>query len=1013
MALNKYVGYGLTTALMWLMGKSSNSREESKMAPSALSVSASETKIGSTIPAIIGRAIVKSPMVNYFGDFSAKAYTETYAAHSGLKWRDLLWTALLGLIAALTGPVTNPGQRVDTSGGTGATTTPGHGSPYLKATIQGIIWAILVWLFDRLINGRNLRTTIQKGFKYKLGAQYLVCWSGPNLRVKRVYLGEQEVFSGDEGRRPDGSPFTLAVDDENLFGGVDENGGFAGELRFYLGGDAQQPDPWMQGQMSNANVPASLQGLTPAYRQFATVVMPTSYIGKRATLPALWVEMSNLPDALGLGPIGDDANPAEAIVEIITNTDWGLGESIDTLDLDALRQMGATLADEGLGVSLRLDATRKAADVLDAICEHIGAVRCADPATGKLAFRLIRDDYDPGDCRTLDERNVSELTMTRLDWSQVVSAVSGRFTDAANRYEAASVEASDGAAFAVSRGKAAKSYDFALFTTAANARWAALRELRSQAYPLAAVSATCNRALHGVRVGDVLALDFPPYGVKNMFLRVTDVDDGPYLDGQIKIEAVEDVFGLAKQEQVYGGGTAWQPERRFPGGVERFAYVELPYELAHDDESTRVAAFAAAPPDGDADQWTVHRQPPGGTFAPSSSLSKFTPCGLLVHALDELGPVEDVAGLDLRDASDVESVMPPDAPGPGCNEARKGNQYLVIGDEIIAWSDLARLPDGTWRVTGLLRGACDTVPQRHGPGEPAYFVSAGRWQLVTGRGGVCSTADTVDEAYNIVVSAGRDTEDFDQAKVTELTTARRAVRPSVMGRVRVSDLTHSDECAISVAGMDVSFSWAARNNRQTIAAVSQDDVDDWVSGSPIEAPPGTTYRVSIVDLADETLWTEDVAALNDTVPWETVCNAVANLRSPVTFKLETVDKDGLTSYQAQRRTMTYITPTLAGFATGKADAEAKAAAWLKGDRLDPPGLAPVPVSDLPMLFVASPGQGPLTDSAGVSQVPTGEAYIVNADGTLTRRDLGDGFAFRHNGVLYTRGGGLVAARTEA
>ena len=93
-ALNQYVGYGITTLLLWLINKNSNSKDETASKSATLSVGSNETKIGSPIPVIIGRALVKSPIVAYFGDFSAKPYTETYAAHAKFN----AWPLVLSLI---------------------------------------------------------------------------------------------------------------------------------------------------------------------------------------------------------------------------------------------------------------------------------------------------------------------------------------------------------------------------------------------------------------------------------------------------------------------------------------------------------------------------------------------------------------------------------------------------------------------------------------------------------------------------------------------------------------------------------------------------------------------------------------------------------------------------------------------------------------------------------------------------------------------------------------------------
>lgn len=311
--------------------------------------------------------------------------------------------------------------------------------------ITPLIQALFLWLLNWLINGRNLKTTIQKGFKYYLGYQFLVCWSGKNMRIRSVYMNEEKVWEGDEAAANYVGPFTIRVNDDELFGGPDERGGFVGDFRVYLGSDNQPADSWMVQQMSGNTIQAELRGFTPAYRDFVSVVVPTAYIGKQSTIPTTWLELQNCPDNLGLGQIGEDANPAEVLYEIHTNQDWGLAESAEQLDIEALIQIGQTLAEEKIGISVQLNSKSDAASLIDTICEHINAVKYADPRTGKIVFKLIRDDYDTEELQVVDVTNASNITFTRLDWTQTISNVSAAYTDRKANYEESTVPAVDAA----------------------------------------------------------------------------------------------------------------------------------------------------------------------------------------------------------------------------------------------------------------------------------------------------------------------------------------------------------------------------------------------------------------------------------------------------------------------------------------------------------------------------------------------------------------------------------------
>ena len=79
--MTAFDGWLASTALLWLFNrnKSSSSAQESSLLNEN-----NTTKIGSAIPVCIGRCMVKEPLVSYFGDFRADAYTEEYGMHTSI-----------------------------------------------------------------------------------------------------------------------------------------------------------------------------------------------------------------------------------------------------------------------------------------------------------------------------------------------------------------------------------------------------------------------------------------------------------------------------------------------------------------------------------------------------------------------------------------------------------------------------------------------------------------------------------------------------------------------------------------------------------------------------------------------------------------------------------------------------------------------------------------------------------------------------------------------------------------
>ena len=296
---NAFWGWGISTLLLWLLNRNngSSSHEEA-----AKYTSDNTNQIGSPVPVVLGRAMIKNPLVSYYGDFQADAYTEEYGMHTGIDWISLIPIIVLGIITICSTP-----DKVVTNTGSGVTVDSGG----KRAAILNVIVQVLLWLMTQLFMNHMGRTTIQKGFKYYLGWQMILCWTGENVGIKKLWMNvydsgvkdstEKGVWDNSskiawKSDNPTG--IVAHIDDDDMFGGVDENGGFIGDVRFYFGTEEQGKDSWMVSQMHDTSIPTALQGLTPVYPMYMTCVIPKAYIGKQATIPEMWFEVVNYPNGL-------------------------------------------------------------------------------------------------------------------------------------------------------------------------------------------------------------------------------------------------------------------------------------------------------------------------------------------------------------------------------------------------------------------------------------------------------------------------------------------------------------------------------------------------------------------------------------------------------------------------------------------------------------------------------------------------------------------------------------------
>jgi hypothetical protein len=1026
MAMNPYVGWAVTTLLSFFLNRSSKSSETSNE-PDSLGTAPAE--LGTPVPVVMGRQLVKNPLTIYYGDFSARAYTETYSAHAQFN----AWPLVLSLIAtyisaAITGHQVTPakvapGARVTTSGGSGSVTgtTTATGATYKDDLTGPLLNALFMWLLSWLINGRNLKTTMQKGFKYYLGYQMLCCVSGTGTRLRGLYLNQQEVWTGDAAREDhQQSPLTISVDDDELFGGPDESGGFVGDIHVYLGGAQQPADPWMIDQMSVDSVQEELRGLTPAYRPFVSLVVPGAYIGKQASIPQTWLDLQWIPNRLGLGGIGDnDANPAEVIYEMVVNNEWGLGRDPGLVDTAALKAAGEKLRQEGRGVSVKITSREQVKSVIDKLCEHLDMVRYTNPVSGKLTFKLIRDDYKLDELPVIDATNCSAIDFSRTVWANSAGEIIAQYADSAALYDTSTVMVSDPAIIEMNGGdRNSQDMDFTYFTTAANAAWAADRELRQQGFPLASVELICNRRVQHLRHGDVFKLNWAPYGISGLVMRVSDIDLGDFVSGQITISAIEDVFGVGKTKYGANDSTSWTKPDTYPTGVQLFQYFEAPWELLQSKESYVYAA--AVRPDNLTGKWNIWRRR-DFTWEKTSGMTKWTPAGQLVGSIGEFGEMVDVVGFTVIDLGGIRDLASRSTES-GIALARNGSRILMIDNEIMGWGTLSPLANGNYQVSNLIRATYDTVPVPHAAGATVYFLDYGHYGNVTTGGPVAPAGSAVSEAYNITTETAYAEEAFSDAKITDMTTVRRPERPTPPGRIRLTSHLHFAVSSLEQAAGNVALAWALRNKNAAYGCVSQEDVTGFYTGMAIEPVNGleTIIRAYLgtVMVHEETLSqtvtipTEiddngDVieglqvvtTPTNWTYTWAQRCqdslDFILETRIEITARL-----NGLESYQQQRRTFVWRPPYIADACATMYEAQLiMSRIWDNGKVIvsfpDATLNKTIPVADMPLIILGTAydeeQEGAILAQNGAWVVPNGTALAITGDSSYSVVSLTNGY----------------------
>lgn len=567
-------------------------------------------------------------------------------------------------------------------------------------------------------------------------------------------------------------------------------------------------------------------------------------------------------------------NPAHIIYECLTNRDWGLGYPAGKLDLASFAVAANTFYAEGMGLCLEWNRQDSIQNFIQMVIDHAGAAVGEDPRTGQFKLRALRGDYtlatlpeysaEAGNIISLDDFDRASLTET-------VNEIGVTYTDATTGkngsvtvQQLANIQAQGGV---VNQGR-----NYPGLPTLELAVRVALRDLKAAASALARVRLTATRAAWAVTPGDVIKFVWPEFGITAMALRVAKVDYGSLTDGAIRLECVEDVFGLPSNAYVKPPTIGWEEPNTTPAASPAVESFEVPFRdlvqtMGLDDASALPVdagylAGVAVRPTGVPLNYEL-RTKVGATAYAVADTGDWCPSATLLAAVAPLDTT-----LTLANVVDLDEID--------------------VGDAILLGAEICRVDavDTTLNTLTVGRGCCDTVaaPWPIGTRVWAYdrFVSSDSTQY--------SDGETVNAKFVTQTSSGVLAEG--SSPTDSLLMNGRAARPYPPGLLRFNDdLNTGLAYPVELAGAVVT-TWAARDR-----LLQQDQlIDENDAGIGPEA--GTTYTAYYYQ------------------PPGTLVNSESGLpgpaASPYTFPadgqaqivLEAV-RSGLTSWQAHSHTFDY------------------------------------------------------------------------------------------------------------
>lgn len=407
-----------------------------------------------------------------------------------------------------------------------------------------------------------------------------------------------------------------------------------------------------------------------------------------------------------------------------------------------------------------------------------------------------------------------------------------------------------------------------------------MRDLRAATSGLAKVQLVLDRNGYDLLPGNVIRWSWSPDGIVGMVLRIVSIDYGSLTDGRLRVECVEDVFGLPETAYAQVPPIGWEEPDTTAQPSPAVAAFEAPFReliqtigrsetLALPAESGYLGAVAARAP-GVNVNFQLYTSA-GGEPYQDTGVADWTPTGTLTA---DIGPT--TTAITLAAAQDLDLV------GVGTTGMLGSDPYSA---EVVRVDGID--PDaGTLTIA---RGCLDTTPKAWPTGT--RFWSYDEYTAAS----ATEYADGESLSCKVLTRTGSELLAEDIAPSASVTMAARAIRPYPPGKLRVTDDVASSVAYPSECVGALTLGWVHRDR------LLQDDKVIDAEEAGIGPEPGTTYTVRF--------YLDDVLDSTQTGITGT-SSASYTLSGNGTARVEVwAVRDGLESWQAAAAEFTYyVTP---------------------------------------------------------------------------------------------------------
>lgn len=744
-----------------------------------------------------------------------------------------------------------------------------------------------------------------------IGFHYILSlWSGlclaPIDELVEIEADEKQAWVGPA---TDATP--QKINKPDLFGGEKKEGGLQGAFMLMQGAaDQVLPDATLvtgiggTGPVTSTTIPnfkTLIGGLVSEARGFVSVLYD-GLVCSMSPYPKEWkyrIRKHNAHSAWypakarivlhGDGGYTDSSrdyktdihamNPAHIFYKVMTDKKMGRGLSPDTLDENALIYAANTLCNEGLGLCLFWSRTDDIDRFLQVVCDHVNGLIYTDPETGKIVFRLIRDDYDPADVPLYDATS-GLLDITADDSASSEEAINGiivQGVDPVNHKDFQVKALSLGGYHA--KGEAnVDPRDYKGIPTRGLALRIAQRDLRMTRAGLKRFQVTLDRRAWRVTPGSVIRISAPNREISDIVLRVGKVDRGTTREGAIKCWCVEDAFSMPASSFAAVPTSTWTPLTTVTAPASATKLTEAGWRdlllkmgatnaATVDPTSAAIGQLAAAPSGGTYLGYDLASEAAGDAdYTIKVDAGWFTGTATLSTALGALDTDANLSSIvELSADNEGQALL---------IAATDGSTFEIV--------NLVSFGDGT-PIT-IARGCADTVPQDHPIGARIWTID----DDVTSDGREYASGETV--TTKVLTRTAQAVLDIADATPESIDLVARHHKPYPPGDLQVGGVS---VYSLTDTYAEPDLTWVHRDRLL--------EADQLVPhGDPGIGPEaGTTYNVRVYDFDGTTLLNTYTGITGTSWTYTGTMQSADGAGGAVWLELES-ERDSLTSWQFYR-----------------------------------------------------------------------------------------------------------------